>query len=83
MTVVTDLRKRLASTLRLRLGHAGMTVSATVASSLAGEALKSANVEALTGYVAAVEAGTDPAAVRDILIGDPAIGPIMITAPEP
>lgn len=83
MTVVSDLRSRLASTLRLRLGHAGMTVSATVASSLAGEALKSANVEALTGYVAAVEAGTDPGVARERLLTDPAIGPIMVEVTEP
>lgn len=83
MTVVDDLRRRLASTLQLRLGHAGTTVTSTVAYAIAAEALKGAKVEALTGYVAAIEAGADPATAREALRDDDVFGPILAEeAPE-
>lgn len=55
MTVLTDLRGRLASALRLQLGHVGVTASADLVSRLAGRALADAQVPALLDYVAAAE----------------------------
>lgn len=63
MTVLTDLRGRLASALRLQLGHAGFTASADVVARLAGRALDDAQVPALLEYVAAAEGAVTGLAV--------------------
>lgn len=55
MTVLTDLRGRLAAALRLQLGHIGVTASADVVARLAARALADAQVPALLEYVAAAE----------------------------
>lgn len=80
-TVTRALRKRLASTIQLRLGHAGAPVSSTVASALAGQAMKDANLDALTGYVAAIESGADPAAAREQLAGNPITEQLLVVEP--
>lgn len=80
MTVADDLRARLTSTLHLRMGHAGTPISLTVADGLAQQALAAANVEALSGYVAAVEAGADPAAFRAALEADPVTQQLLAEA---
>lgn len=79
MTAVSDLRDRLAGAIRLHLGHAGFTIDASVASRIADAAVVDAGLEGLTGYVAAVEAGADPTAARDLLAGDPILSDLLVT----
>lgn len=79
--VARALRKRLASKLRLQLSHAGVTVTATVADDLARQTLKSSGVEALAGYVGAVEAGTPTTEFRDKLAADPIMQDILVQTP--
>lgn len=79
--VARALRKRLASKLQLQLGHAGVTVSATVADDLARQTLKSSGVEALAGYVGAVEAGAPTTEFRDRIAADPIMRDVLVMVP--
>ena len=78
MTAVSDLRDRLAGALKLHLSHAGVTIDASVASRIADAAVVDAGLEGLTGYVAAVEAGADVTAARDLLAGDAILTDLLV-----
>ncbi|MBO9502051.1 hypothetical protein [Brevundimonas sp. A19_0] len=78
MTVLSDLRDRIASALTLELSHRGITADPAVASAVADRAVIEAGVEPLTAYVAAVEGGTDPADARTALGGDGILQQILV-----
>lgn len=81
MTTIVSLRDRLASHIRLTLGHQGVTIDANAASVMAEQALKNAQVAALADYVAAVEAGAAVTAARAVLAADPVTNELLAVAP--
>lgn len=56
MTAFATLRARLASRLQLRLGHAGLPITSTVADDMALSALHDARAEQLLAHAAAADA---------------------------
>lgn len=78
VTVAADIRARLTSVLHLRLGHAGAPVSLTVAASIAADTMRAANIEAMTGYIDAVEQGGDLTQWRERLGGNPATSRLLL-----
>lgn len=71
MTAFLTLRKRLASRLQLRLGHAGLSVSSTVAADMAHQALRDARTEELLAQAAAA----DSAAAGFEIVADGGVAP--------
>lgn len=73
MTVVLEMRDRIAAAAMQVLRERSLPSGADIAYVIADRALAGTNFEALVNYTAAVEAGTDPAIYRAALSGDPII----------
>ncbi|MBX9708149.1 MAG: hypothetical protein K2X61_09480 [Caulobacteraceae bacterium] len=77
MTVVLDMRDRIAAAAQQELRDRGLPSGADIAFAIADRALTGTQFEALTAYVGAVEAGADPTAARDLLSGDPVLNELI------
>lgn len=71
MTAFATLRARLASRLHLRLRHAGLSVTSTVADDMALQALRDAHAEQLLAHAAAA----DSAAAGFEVVADGGVAP--------
>ena len=73
MTVVLDMRDRIAAAAMQELRDRGLASGAEIAFAIADRALTGTAFEALVNYTAAVEAGADPTVFRAQLAADPII----------
>ncbi len=81
MTLPAGFRDRLAASIQLQLSHRGLGGTVGDARAIADRALQDAQVEALSGYVAAVEAGGDVTDARAVLAGDPVTNELLVSLP--